>query len=283
MVLKDTHEKLEEIPEEFQSLYTEKDGKWELTGIQGVKTQGDVDRVTESLRRQTNLHKETKIKLAVWAELDHDEVVVKLDKFPELEAAAKGKLDEAKIEEIVSRRVDGTIRSKLAPVERQNKELKKENGELKESNVKFVAADRTRSIHDSVRKALTSSKVLPDAQEDALILADRCFEIREDDGKIVTRDNIGITPGLDATGWLSEIQERKRHWWPDSVGGGSKGSGAGVGITGGKNPWGAEHWSMTEQGRVFREHGKERCEQLARAAGVAFGAMKPAEKKAAAG
>lgn len=280
MVLKDTHEKIEEIPEEFQSLYTEKDGKWELTGIQGVKTQGDVDRISTSLTKERNEHKATKEKLTIWADFDHEEVVKKLDKIPELEAAAKGKLDEAQIEEIVARRVDGTIRSKLAPVERKNKELSKENGELKEDNTKFKSADRTRSIHDSVRKALTSSKVLPDAQEDALILADRCFEIREDDGKIVTRDNIGITPGLDASGWLSEIQERKRHWWGESVGGGSKGSSPGTGIPGGKNPWSAEHWSLTEQGRVFKEHGKERCEQLAKAAGVAFGDTKPVPKKA---
>lgn len=281
MVLKDTHDKLDEIPEQFQELYTDKGGKFELTGIQGVKTQGDVDRVTESLRRQTDLHKETKAKLAVWADLDHDEITAKLDRLPELEAAAKGKLDEAEIEAIVTRRVDGTLKSKLAPGERKNKELEKANAELTEANAKFVAADRTRKVHDVVREALVASKVLPDAHEDALLLADRVFEIREDDGKVTTRDNIGITPGLDAAGWLTEIQDRRRHWWPDSVGGGSRGSGPGVGGPGGKNPWSFENWNMTDQGRYIREHGSERSEVLAKAAGTTVGGRKPLQKRPA--
>ena len=280
MVLKETHEKLDEIPEQFQELYTEKDGKFELTGITGVKTQGDVDRVTESLRRQTDMHKETKEKLAIWGDLNHEEIVAKLDKMPELEAAAKGKLDEAEIEAIVTRRVEGTIKSKLAPVERKVKELEKANGVLTEANGKFVAANHQRTIHDDVRKALIASKVLPDAHEDALFLAERVMTIREDDGKVITKDNIGITPGLDASGWLTEIQEKRRHWWPDSVGGGSRGSGPGVGGIGGTNPWTFENWNFTEQGRILKEHGQERAKVLAKAAGTTLGGAKPAPKPA---
>lgn len=283
MVLKDTHDKLDEIPEEFQSLYTEKNGKWELTGITGVKTQADVDRVQESLRKSTNDQKELKGKLKIWEGMDHEEITKQLDRIPELEAASKGKLDEAEIEAIVTRRVDGTLKSKLAPVERKVKELEKTNATLLEDNTELRADDRTRKIHDHVREALVTSKVRTSAQEDALMLADRVFEIREDDGKIITRDNIGITPGLDAAGWLTEIQDKKPHWWPDSVGGGSRGSGPGVGGPGGKNPWTHENWSMTEQGRIFKEHGRDRCDQLARAAGTKFGGARPQPKKVATG
>lgn len=273
MALKAIHEKLDDIPDQYQDLYTEKDGKYELTGIQGIKTQGDVDRVTESLRRQTDLHKETKAKLAVWGELKHDDVRAQLDLIPELEAAAKDKLDEAKIEEIVTRRVDGTIRSKMAPVERENAELKKVNAEQGETIVGHVAKDRSRTLHDQVHKALVASKVIPEAHEDALMLADRHFEVTED-GAILTRDAGGITPGLDPTSWLTEIQEKRRHWWPESVGGGAKGSG-GTGGLGGKNPFSAENWNMTAQGQMLKEHGAEKTERMAKAAGTTVGGKKP--------
>lgn len=280
MVLKDVHDKQEDIPEAFRELYTEKNGKWECTGIQGMKTQADVDRVQTGLTKEREDHKATKGKLAVWGDMVHDDVVATLDRVPELEAAAKGKLDEAQIEEIVTRRVDGTIKSKLAPVERELKTVTAERDELKGENVKFLAANVTRTIHKTVRAALVESKVLPDAHEDALLLADRVFEVREDDKAIVTRDQVGVTPGLDPTGWLAEIQPRRRHWWPESVGGGAKGSGGGGGGFGGKNPWSYEGWNMTEQGRFIREHGRERADSMAKAAGTVIGGKKPAPKKA---
>jgi len=296
MALKDVHDKLDEIPEQYQDLYTEKNGKFELTGIQGVKTQADVDRSQESLRKATNDKTTLREKLVIfgdgtvgadspiedWKKL-HDETATKLDRIPELEAASKGKLDEAQIEEIVNRRVEGTIKSKLAPVERKLKDVTKERDVALEENTKFQAADKTRTIHDSLRKALMASKVLPDAQEDALLLGDRVFEIREDDGAVVTRDNIGITPGLDPTAWLTEIQEKRRHWWPESVGGGSKDSIAGRGGPGGANPWNGEEgrWNMTKQGAFVRQHGKERADAMAKAAGTTVGGPRPKPKTAA--
>jgi hypothetical protein len=284
MVLKDTHDKLEDIPEQFQELYTEKNGRYELTGIAGVKTSADVERLQAALTKERNDHKATKEKLHVWDDYDHDEIVKKLDLLPELEAAAKGKLDEAQIEEMVERRVKGTINSQLSPLERKIKQLEKENGELKTTNEMWVGKDRTRKVHDAVRKQLTEQKVLMDAHEDALLLADRVFEVREDDGAIVTKEGAGVTPGLDPAGWLTEMQDRRRHWWGESVGGGTVGSGGrGGGPLAGKNPFSAEHWNMTEQGRIYKQHGRDRAEQLAKAAGTSLGGPKPAPRKQGAG
>ena len=282
MALKDVHDNLDDIPAEFQSLYTEKGGKYELTGIVGIKTSADVERVQLSLNKERADHKDTKSKLATWADMDHAEVLKTLDRIPELEAASKGKLDEAQIEEIVTRRVDGTIKSKLAPVERKLKDVIKERDTALEENTGFRSADKTRRVHDKVRTALTASKVLPDAHEDALLLADHVFEIRDDDGAIVTKSNItNLSPGLDPAGWLTEIQEKRGHWWPASVGGGSRGSTAGVGGPGGANPWSAENWNMTKQGAFLREHGTERAGAMAKAAGTVVGGQKPTPKKAA--
>tara|TARA_R110000822_G_scaffold120633_1_gene254119 strand:- start:13920 stop:14771 length:852 start_codon:yes stop_codon:yes gene_type:complete len=273
-----TYDSLDDIPEtvDFRDLFTEKGGKFELTGITGIKTGADIDRIQASLTKERDAHKATKTTLGVWAELDHDEVVAKLDKFPELEAAAAGKLDEAAIEEIVNKRVEGTLKSKLSPLERANKKLKEENGELTTTNQGFVVANTRRQIHDSVRTALTGAKVIPEAHEDALMLAERLFEITEE-GAIVTRDQVGVAPGLDAASWLGEIQEKKPHWWPGSHGAGARGSGGGGGFQG-KNPWTHEGWNMTEQGRLYTEKGQEYANRLAAAAGTTVGGTKPPAK-----
>ena len=41
MPLKVIHDTLEDIPEAYRELYSEKNGKWELTGIVGLVTQAD--------------------------------------------------------------------------------------------------------------------------------------------------------------------------------------------------------------------------------------------------
>ena len=278
MALSAVMEKLDDIPEQYRDLYAEKDGKWELTGITGVKTEADVTRLRTTLDKERKDHKETRGKLEVWGELKHDEVVASLDRIPELEAAGKDKLDEAKIDEIADKRAQGIVKSRTVPLERLIKTLTAERDEFKDSNGKFQAADRTRTIHDDIRKALVKSKVIQEAHEDALDLADKVFEIREDDNKVVTKDGVGLPPGLDAAGWLTEIQDRRPHWWPASVGGGSQGSRGGGGL-GGQNPWSDEHWNMTAQSKFFQEHGAERAAAMAKAAGTTVGGARPRPKK----
>lgn len=275
--LKASHDTQEEIPEEYRELYTEKGDKWELTGITGVKTQADIDRIQVGLTKERDSHKTTKDKLAVWGELEHDDVVAKLDKYPELEAAAAGKLDEAAIEEIVTKRVEGTLRSKLSPLERENKKLKTSNVELTEANAGFVQADTRRKIHDHLRTALVAAKVLPEAQEDALMLGERVFEITED-GAVLTREKVGVAPGLDGPAWLTEIEDKKPHWWPAAVGGGARGSKGGLVGFQGKNPFSHEGWNMTEQGRILTDKGKEYADRLAKAAGTTVGGPQPKAK-----
>jgi len=50
----------------------------------------------------------------------------------------------------------------------------------------------------------------------------------------------------------------------------------GKGVSG-ANPWSADSWNMTEQGRILREN-RTKAEQLAAQAGTKIGAPKPASK-----
>ena len=44
MALQIIVETLDDVDEKYHDLYTEKDGKFHLTGVDGMKTQADIDR-----------------------------------------------------------------------------------------------------------------------------------------------------------------------------------------------------------------------------------------------
>ena len=277
MALQAVHNSIDEIPEQFRELYTEKNGKYELTGVVGIKTQADIDRVQATATKAQNDLNALQDKFQPWSELDYDETMGKLDRIPELEAAAADKLDEAGIEEIVTRRVQGTINSQVAPLERQIAGLKTENETLKEENFNHRENNRQRKITTAVRKALVEAKVVTSAIDDALLLAERVFTIR-DDGAIVTKDQVGVTPGESPEVWIQEVKDKKEHWWPMNVGGGAGGSSPGFNFDG-DNPWSAEHWNMTKQNQFQIKYGAEKAAQMAKAAGTKLGGLKPPPKK----
>lgn len=281
MSLQAIHDTIDDIPEVYRDLYTEKGGKFELTGISGIKTQADFERVQGALAKERNDHAAARQALEPWTALgDMEELQAKLDRIPELEAAASGKLDEGAIEEIVNRRVEGTLKSREAPLQRNITTLTKENETLKVENEQFRAQNTKRTIHDSVRTALTEQKVIPEAHEDALFLAERLFEVREDDGAIVTKEGVGVTPGIEAGIWLQEMQDKRPHWWPASSGGGAGGTGraTGGGLSGAANPWSSEGWNVTKQMEIAKAKGREYASQMAQQAGTTLTGGKPKAK-----
>ena len=256
---------LDGLSEDIAALYTEKDGKFELTGITGVKTAADVQRVQRALDHEKSNHQATKDSLGAWGDLKHDEVIVQLDRIPELEAAAKGKLDEAQIEEIVERRVQGTLRSQLAPLERQLATVTKERDTALEENTGFRKRETRRTIQDAVGAVLREAKVIEHAREDALLQAERIFKVSQDDatGQTLISSDDGTTP----KDWILDIQAKnaKPHWWgPTSGGGANPGK---HGAASGDNPWAKDSWNLTRQGAILREKGREHADRLAKAAG----------------
>lgn len=272
MALKAIVDSLADVPQQFHELYTEKNGKYELTGVEGFRTQGDIDRLTNALNKERNDHKATKEKFSVFGDRKPEEIIALLDRIPELEAAAAGKIDDQKIDAMVENR----IKTKLAPVERERDQLRSQVKERDDKLGQYEQKDRTRAIHDAVRSAATAAKVLPEALEDALMLAERVFDLDET-GKVITKDNSGATPGIEANVWFSELQTKRPHWWPASGGGGAGGNRNGGGGAG-PNPWSHDGWNMTEQSRIYKES-PSRAEQLAKSAGTVLGGSKPLPKK----
>lgn len=264
-MLKYEIERLEDVDENIRSLYKESGGKYVLQ-VEGMKTPADFESINTALSKERNEHKATKEKLQDYDKLrslrlNPSEILEKLDRVDELEAAAAGKLDEEKIEEIAEKRV----KTKLAPVQRELDDAKAKLGEAETRIGDFEEKDRVRTIHDHVRKAASKSKVVESAYDDVLMLAERVFEVTED-GKVITKDNVGTLPLADPETWLTEMQKSRQHWWPSSQGGGAGGSGAG-GAGGPANPWSKEGWSLTKQGEIYKEN-PERAASLAGSVGV---------------
>jgi hypothetical protein len=127
---------------------------------------------------------------------------------------------------------------------------------------------------------MDAAKIRPEAREDILNGYERLFEL-DDENKAITRDNVGVTPGMDAESWLTEIGESKPHWYGESRGGGARTVRGSV-VMRGENPWSNENWNMTKQGEILRTRGEQIAEQMAKAAGTSVGGMKPAAKNGAA-
>lgn len=198
------------------------------------------------------------------------DVQAKLDKYPELEAAAAGKLDETKLNELV----EGRLKTKIAPIERERETLRGQVTDLGAMVEQFKSKETQRIICDSVRAAATKLKVTETAIEDATMYGDRLFTV-DDSGAVVAKDNVGITPGISPEVWLTDMQSKRPHWWGPSQGGGAGGNRGGN--SGGVNPWTDAHWNMTEQARIYKED-KTKAEQLAKNAGTTIGGLRPAKK-----
>ena len=84
MELELVYETKEDIPAGYEALFTERDGKWHLTGVKGIKSQGDIDRLQTALTKERNDHKKTKETLARFGNHDADQLANDLDELEEL-------------------------------------------------------------------------------------------------------------------------------------------------------------------------------------------------------
>jgi hypothetical protein len=267
MELELVYDSQESIPEGFDALYTEKDGKWSLTGVKGLKTNDDVRRLQSSLEKERKDHKVTKTKLEKFKSIEDmniDELQEQLARIPELEAAAEGKIDKTKMDQLVEQRVN----AKLQPVEREKAEIQKKLDDALKSNDELSGSLVKRDINDEVRKAAVDAKITSSAVDDVLLLAGTVFE-RDESGAILAKET-----GLSAKDWIASLKETRPHWWPQAEGAGARGGGGPIG----DNPWSAKNWDVTKQGAVVREKGLDYAKKLAANAGSEVGAVRPPAK-----
>jgi hypothetical protein len=264
---------INEIPEKYRDLYEEKDGVFRLIRIEGLKSEADITRLSNALENERQEHARTKQRFdGVLGGKKVEEIQALLNRIPELEAAASGKIDDTKINEMVESR----LRTKVSPIELERDTYRNQTTELQQQVAEYTAREKRRYVVDAVRQAAVKMKVLDTAMEDVFLLAERMFEV-SDNGNVTVKDNVGATPGVSPEVWLAEFQNKRPHWWPASIGGGARGSGGVGGYA--KNPWSEEYWSLTEQGKYFSQNGLEKATQMAAAVGVDFNNPRKPTKK----
>lgn len=268
MPLKLEYTALDDVPEHFHELYTEKDGKFTLSGIEGLKSQADIDRIHTGLTKERGDHKKTKEKYNFLDGLDLADVQTRLNRYDELEAAAAGKIDDKKLNDMVEKRLEG----RLSPLEREKKALNDLLTTSKGENDTLRGTLLRRDINDAVRTSALTAKVVDTALDDVLMIAGSVF-VKTEEGRIVTRDDLnGVAGGLDPAAWINEMKEKRPHWWPASQGAGANG-GSKDGSAG--NPFKKDSWNLTEQTIMVREKGMDFAERMAKAAGTTVGGRAP--------
>ena len=283
--LKTIYETEADIPQGFADLYTEKGGKFELTAVEGVKTQADVDRVQAALNKERGDHKQVRERLQQFGEVDPATLPALQEELNEAKArletlTTEGKLDEGKVQAQIDAaiaRATGPLNRDKDSLSRQLEATKKAVADKEAENVKLHADIESEHVRLAIRDAAIAAKVRPTAIDDAVLVGERMFEYV--DGKLLTKGENGVTPGLSPKEWAKEMEETRPHWWPDSVGGGALG-GKGGGAFLKDNPFSAEGWDVTKQGQAYKEN-PEKAAQLATRAGVKIGAVRPAKVRTA--
>lgn len=251
---------LDNVPEALHAEYVQQGDKYVLQ-VTGMKPESDFTRLQNAHTKEKNDHSALKGKIKdTFGEEKFEDVRIKLDRIPELEAAAEGKLDEEKLNGIVEARV----RTKLAPVERERDGLKTRVGELEGTVGELTTKEKRRKIRDEVRAAGKKAGVTDEAIDDALLLGDSIFELRDDDGKVVVREGTSYTQGIEPAVLFTDLQSKKPHWFGLSGGGGAGGNRDGGKASG--NPFSKAAWNMTTQGQLMASD-PAKAEQMAKQAG----------------
>lgn len=205
-LLKYVYESADEIPEEFRPLYAERDGKFELAEIEGIKTQADVERLNKALVAEREEHKKTKGRVKAFGAYTPEQIEEMSSRLEELTAQleAGGKPDQAAIDKLV----EAKLPAHLKPLQRQLEEASKAAEELRNENLTLKGDKIRRGLRDLVTLTLGTKKMAAvdrRAEPDIELWAERILTL-DDDGRFVTKEGVGLTPGVSLEEALIEVQ-----------------------------------------------------------------------------
>ena len=258
-----------EVDEKYRDLYTQKGDKWELTGVEGIKTQADIDRLNGSLTKERTDHAKTKAdlkvatdKVASFGDLDPDDVTAKLEKLETYETGNKvpelAKNFETTVANRVAQVLEAKVKSETNKLQRQLDEANQKLGVATQQVGEFQTRENTRTVHDAIRAEAVKEKVLPEAIPDLLLVAGQ--ELKLTDGKVLTED------GRDPTQVIQDYKQKRPYFWPAAKGAGAGGSGQG-GDMSGENPFKREGWNQTKIAQLVQKD-PAKAARMAEAAGV---------------
>jgi hypothetical protein len=266
-------ESLDDVPEGAREHYQERDGKFELD-LTGAFSQIDRDNLQESLRKEREVSAGAKgtVKLfGEWtpekvAELEtqHDQLTIEVTALKK-EGGPTG--------EDVDKLVEARVMARIAPVERNLQRVTAENVGLKDENGKLVSSRSKDTVLREVLGAFSAKDLGAnvDARPDVELWANGVFEVLEG-GEVVSRDGVGLTPGLKPADILKDMKDQgvRRHWFGLTKGAGAGGGGGSPDT--GDNPFTLDKESgkvknLTQAAKMVRDD-RARAKRLASAAKV---------------
>lgn len=249
----------EDIPSGFESLYTEKDGKFLLTGVKGLAgLNTEKATLKRSLDAEREAHKNTKAKLTE-ANTSIETLTTERDEARVTAEATGGKPDQAKIDELVAAKV----KLATAPLERKLQAAESRATEFEGKFNEAVTRERQGSIKGVLSKAALDAKMDPASVDLFVQLAMPDFDLTEA-GAPVARENARYAVGGDPNAYLGEFKSKHPNFWPENVSGGARGGGGTVSAA--DNPYTHGGWNVTKQLAIPEDQGRK----LAKAAGVDF-------------
>lgn len=271
MALKAILANISEVDEKYRDLYTQRGDKWEFTGVEGVKTQGDIDRLNAAHTKVKNDLVTAKAELAaaktaagVWEDLDPEDVKTRLERLATLEAGSTVPELAKNFETTVSARVaqvlEGKVKTETTKLQRKIDELTAKVGEQNTAIQTYESHNATRTVHDAVRAEAVRLKVIPEALPDLLLVAGQ--ELKLVEGKVVTED------GRDPAAVLEDYKQKRPYFWPQAQGTGASGGTVdlGGGVQG-DNPFARATYNRTKAGALLNSNPAQAA-KLAEQAGV---------------
>jgi hypothetical protein len=250
---------------DLASYYVEADGGYELQ-VDGPGSE-DVQKLKQALAAERGAHKETKSKFT-GIDMSASEIQELRDRADDLtfqlEAAPKA-ADPQEMED----RAELLAARKTRELDRELQTLREQNSTYSTAIQMHEGAATQRTMRDAALDAISGDKgvqLVDSAREDLLPFVERSFEMN-DLGEIVSKDGVGLEPGLTIRESLTEMQAsgRRSHWFKQSAGAGAAGSKSGT-PAGGPNPFQKETFNMTEIGALVVSD-PARAKALAKAAG----------------
>lgn len=233
-ILKSVYETETDIPEAVRPLemYEEKDGKWLLKrdAIEGVKTQADFDRLTNSTKADRKAAADAAAKLKAFGDVTPEALQEQLDELETLRAekAAGGTGDKTADAESRQKLIDAAVASQTRKLERELAKIKGERDAALGRVTELDGSIKVRDIEGQLTQAAAKHKVIGDHLDD--VLARKGQFTLGDDGIARSRD------GETAEEWLEELKSggKKPGWFERSTGAGASG---GNGVNLGDNPF----------------------------------------------
>lgn len=223
---------LDDVDSRFHELYSqltdgEHSGKYVLSGVETGYKQTDAlnkeaGKYRLQLREANTKLEEANTKLSAWGDMNPEDVKTKVDRVAELEESAKGKVPEAKLNELAEARAV----AKMAPLQRELQQTKDKLTTADKSLSEYKTREETGKILDELRLHGKDfdERAFATGKSPLSLVALNTFRVDEQ-GNVVAKEGSGFTAGLPLSECVGTLLEQNPFFGKSSQGSGSQGSG----------------------------------------------------------